>query len=217
MENNNMPLDFWSQVWQEGTIRFHQKDYNSQMISFFKDMDLKGKSVFIPLAGKTKDILFFLEKRSFVTAIEFVESAIIDFFKENNIHYTKKDSTYFAPNLTFHCMDYFKFEVSAPFDVLYDRASQVVFNSELRPAYYDHMKTLISPQTIVLLAAIDHSGPSDYGPPYKISPAEVTEAYKKMNIPLRIYSEATEVASEKMQTAGIQELNSYFLIKKDLM
>lgn len=211
MENTNTPLNFWSQVWQEGTIRFHQKDYNTQMMSFFKDIDLKNKTVFIPLAGKTKDIMYFLEKGARVTAIEFVEQAIIDFFEDNETLYTKIGNLYQCENLKFYAMDFFDFRTDKKFDVLYDRASQVVFPEEKRPAYYRHISELIDQKTILLLAAIDHEGPKEYGPPHKIPQNEVKSAYKKMGIDLRVYSEHTEVTSEKMQNAGIANLVSYFL------
>ncbi len=211
MENTNTPLYFWSQVWQEGTIRFHQKDYNSQMMNFFKDIDLKDKTVFIPLAGKTKDILYFLERGAHVTAIEFVEQAIVDFFEDNEILYTKSGHLYQCENLNFYAMDLFDFKSDKKFDVLYDRASQVVFTAETRPAYYEHISTLIDPQTILLLGSIDHEGPKEYGPPHKISKDEIKSAYKKMGIELKVFSENTEVTSEKMQNAGISSLVSFFL------
>ena len=211
MEITNTPLNFWSQVWQEGTIRFHQKDYNSQMMNFFKDIDLKNKTVFIPLAGKTKDIMYFLERGAHVTAVEFVEQAIVEFFEDNEILYKKTGNLYQCENLNFYAMDLFDFKSENKFDVLYDRASQVVFNSESRPAYYQLLSTVITPQTIVLLGSIDHAGPKEYGPPHKISPEEIKSAYKKMGINLKIFSETTEVTSEKMQNAGISSLVSYFL------
>ena len=73
------------------------------------------------------------------------------------------------------------------------------------------MAKLVDNKTTVLLAAIDHTGFPEYCPPYKISIAEVELAYKKMDIVLKIYSEIDESPSEKMQSAGITALNSYFL------
>ena len=106
MKNIDTPLNFWCQVWQEGLIRFHQQEYNSEMREFFSDIDLKDKTVFIPLAGKTLDILYFLEKGAKVTAIEFVEQAIIDFFEDNEILYTKNDQLYQCTNLDFYAADF---------------------------------------------------------------------------------------------------------------
>lgn len=211
MENTNTPLNFWSQVWQEGTIRFHQKDYNSQMMSFFKNIDLKNKTIFIPLAGKTKDIMYFLERGAHVTAIEFVEQAIVDFFQDNEILYTKTGNLYHCENLNFYAMDFFDFKTDKKFNVLYDRASQVVFSEASRPLYYKHISSLITSESIVFIGSIDHEGPKEYGPPYKISKEEIINAYKKMGIELKVFSENTEVTSEKMQNAGINSLSSFFL------
>jgi thiopurine S-methyltransferase len=213
MEKTTTPLEFWSQVWDEGTIRFHQTNYNSEMIKYFKDIDLKGKSVLIPLAGKTKDILFFLEKGAHVTAIEFWEPAVISFFEENNIAYKKHGYSFFADNLTFHAMDFFDLTTEKPFDVLFDRASQVVFNRTDRPRYYEHISKLIDQRSILLLFSIDHDGSFDYGPPHKIPKAEIISAYKKMGITLHTNSESIEVAaSEKMQAQGIMSLTAFTLV-----
>lgn len=207
------PLEFWSQVWDEGTIRFHQNSYNSEMIKYFKDIDLKGKSVFIPLAGKTKDILYFLEKGAIVTAIEFWEPAVISFFEENNIKYKKHGYSFFADNLTFHSMDFFDFTADTPFDVLYDRASQVVFNKNDRPRYYQHISKMINPQSILLLFSIDHDGSFDYGPPHKIPKLEIITVYKNMGITLNTNSENHEIStSEKMQAQGILSLTAFTLV-----
>jgi len=217
MEKTISPLEFWSQVWEEGSIRFHQPNYNSEMVKYFNDIDLKGKSVLIPLAGKTKDILFFLEKGAHVTAIEFCEPAVVSFFEENNLPYKKHGHSFFADNLTFHAMDFFNFITETPFDVLYDRASQVVFNTTERPGYYQHIAKLINPQTILLLFSIDHDGSFEYGPPHKIPKTEIFEAYKKMGITLLTKSESHEVAtSEKMQAQGILALTAFTLVNANI-
>jgi thiopurine S-methyltransferase len=205
------PLEFWSQVWKEGIVRFHQKAYNPEMTHFLKDIDLKNKTILIPLAGKTKDILFFLEKGAMVTAVEFVEEAIIDFFTENNIPYQKEKNLYKAHNLNFFAMDFFQLKTNKPFDLLYDRAGQVVFTPSERPYYYHHISTLIDPHTMLFLLSIDHDGDPNYGPPHKISAQEIIVQYKKMGIELTKLSDKREIASEKMQAAGIKEINSFVL------
>lgn len=213
MEKTISPIEFWSQVWDEGTIRFHQNSYNTEMIKYFKDVDLKDKTVLIPLAGKTKDILFFLEKGALVTAIEFCEPAIISFFEENNMAYKKHGYSFFADNLTFHAMDFFDFNTEKPFDVLFDRASQVVFNKTERPRYFQHMSKLIDQNSMLLLFSIDHDGSFEYGPPHKIPKEEIITAYKKMGITLRTNSENHEVAtSDKMQAQGIVSLTAFTLV-----
>lgn len=213
MEKAITPLEFWSQIWDEGTIRFHQNQYNSEMLKYFKDIDLKDKTVLIPLAGKTKDILFFLEKGAHVTAIEFHEPAVVSFFKENNIAYKKHGYSFFADNLTFHAMDFFNFHTEKPFDVLFDRASQVVFNQKDRPHYYEHISKLIDQHSKLLLFSIDHNGSFDYGPPHKIPKSEIISAYKKMGITLKVNSENIEGAlSEKMLAQGIVSLTAFTLV-----
>ena len=208
------PKEFWTSVWEEGVIRFHQQNYNAQMVHFFDSINLKEKSVLIPLAGKTKDILYFLEKGAHVTAVEFYEGAVLDFFKENNLSYTKEGNLFKGDHIHFYACDFFDLKSAHPFDVMYDRASQVVFSKETRERYYSHVATLINKETLLYLGAIDHSGPEDYGPPYKISTSEVMSYYKKMGIALTVESLKKEIPSEKMQSFGILEFETYFLTNK---
>lgn len=205
------PKEFWTSVWEEGAIRFHQQNYNAQMMHFFDSIDLKDKSVLIPLAGKTKDILYFLEKGAHVTAVEFYEGAVIDFFKENHLSYTREGNIFKGQHIHFHACDFFELKTSRPFDVMYDRASQVVFSKETRDRYYSHVATLIDKKTLLYLGAINHKGPDDYGPPYKISVDEVKKYYEQMGISLFVESIKKEVPSEKMQSFGILEFETYFL------
>lgn len=211
MNKTITPLEYWSNVWSEGVIRFHQSQYNSQMKTYFDQFDLKDKNVLIPLAGKSKDILYFLERGASVTAIEFCEQAVIDFFNENQINFTKVGNCFEARNLKFYACDFFHFHSLIPFDVLYDRASQVVFGKNDRPAYYSHIQTMINNRTLMLLYSVDHTGNPDYGPPFKIPKTEIIEAYKNMGINLLQDSSVSEVGSEKMQAAGILTLITFTL------
>lgn len=208
------PKEFWSGVWQEGQIRFHQPQYNPLMVDFFSDIDLNDKTVLVPLAGKTRDILYFLEKGATVWAIEFYEGAILDFFKENNLSFTKQGPFYTGEKIHFFAGDFFDFKTSRPFDVMYDRASQVVFSPENRHSYYAHMATLIHPRTLIFSGAIDHSGPSDYGPPFKIAPDEVKSYYEKMGITLTMAASKVDPSNERMQAVGVERVQTYFLSNK---
>lgn len=206
-----MPKIFWTDVWNEGSIRFHQKSYNPQMVEFFKDIDLTNKSVFIPLAGKSLDILFFKEKGSQVIAVEFVESAIIDFFKENNLSFKKINNTYLADNITFYHQDFFEHQSTISYDVIYDRASQVVFDKDHRPAYYAHLQNFLKTDTILLLFSVDHTGPDTYGPPFKITEEEIKKHYAKAGIDLYLFQSRMDAASDKAKEHGINEVTTIVL------
>ena len=206
-----MPKIFWTDVWNEGQIRFHQKSYNPQMVEFFKDIDLSNKSVFIPLAGKSLDILFFKEKGAQVFAVEFVESAIIDFFKENNLSFKKINNTYFADNITFYHQDFFEHRSNTSYDVIYDRASQVVFDKKQRPNYYAHLQKFLHDDTILLIFSVDHSGPDTYGPPFKITEEEIKKHYAKVGIELYLFQSRSAPASDKAKEHGINEIETLVL------
>ena len=79
-----MEHDFWLRAWIDGRTTFHQNEYNPVLVETTKNIDLKGKTVFLPLAGKTKDINYFLEKGAKVIANELATKPIDEYFKENS-------------------------------------------------------------------------------------------------------------------------------------
>lgn len=202
-----MDLDFWSKVWEEGVIRFHQMSYNPVMMSYFQDKVLQDKHILVPLAGKTKDINYFLEKGAKVSAVEFCEKAIREYFLENKLDFTEENGVYKAGSLTFYKRDFFEFHSQEVFDYVYDRASVVVFNEEKRKDYYDHLCLFIKEGTELLIFTIDHTGPADYGPPHKISEGELSFEFQKRGVPLRVFHQSTEKPSEKMASVGIQSVS----------
>lgn len=170
MNDNTLPptpKEFWTSVWEEGVIRFHQQNYNAQMVHFFDSINLKEKSVLIPLAGKTKDILYFLEKGAHVTAVEFYEGAVLDFFKENNLSYTKEGNLFKGDHIHFYACDFFDLKSAHPFDVMYDRASQVVFQKKLESVIIHMSQHSLIKRLSFILALLITAGQKIMGLPIK--------------------------------------------------
>lgn len=189
-----MEKDFWQQAWNEGRIGFHQSEYTKAMKDKFDNIDLKGKTVLLPLAGKTKDILYFLNKGAKVIAVEIVEDAIKQFFNENEINYKFQELTnanlYEADNLKFFNADFFKSdEIFKDMDInnvdyIFDRASNVALPKELRIKYYQTIKKIKDDETKFFIITFMHDGPKDFGPPFLIPKDEIKNHYKEMDITL---------------------------------
>jgi thiopurine S-methyltransferase len=210
-----MSLNFWSKVWEEGVIRFHQSKYNNIMTMYFDNLDLTGKVVLVPLAGKTRDINYFLEKGAVVIAVEFYENAIKNYFSENNIAVIQKDNVYKAKNLMFYREDFFNFSTDLEIDYIYDRASIVVFGIEERNRYTAHLASFMKSKTELLIYSIDHSGPTDFGPPYKIPLEEMKKNFQEQGVLIELFHKSIEKPSDKMAVAGINEVQ-YLVMKRVL-
>ena len=209
-----MKKEFWQEAWDNRNIGFHQGEYNPLMVSHFKDRDIKDKTILIPLAGKTKDVLYFLEKGAKVIAVEVVSSAVEEFFKESELEYDKREAqditTYTSKNLTFYNADFFKAQsyINKDIDYVYDRASNVALPLELRKNYYSTIKELVNRDTQFLIITFSHDGPKDFGPPFFVPFNEIEESYKEMGFNLKKKETTQNNSIEgRFKEAGMSYMN----------
>ncbi len=205
-----MEIKMWEQAWEDRNIGFHQSEYNKIMTEHFDKIDLKDKTILIPLAGKTSDILYFLRKGACVVAVEVVQSAVEEFFNDNKMTFEKKENLYLSNNLLFYCDDFFKAHeyINKEIDYIYDRASNVALPRELRQKYYKTISKLVHNKTDFLIISFKHNGPLDFGPPFSIPVDEIESNYRAYGIELKheIYDEM-KLKSKRYQDSGIKTVN----------
>ena len=80
-----MEHDFWHKKWSDGKIGFHQAEINPYLQSYWQRMGLEGDGkVFVPLCGKSSDMLWLREQGHEVLGVELNASACEAFFSEND-------------------------------------------------------------------------------------------------------------------------------------
>ena len=172
---------FWQNKWDSDQIGFHQTDYNPSMLKYFTKYSNQNKHVLIPLAGKSNDIIWFLNNGFKVTAIEIIPKAVEDFFNENNLEYTKDENTYSSINLTFIIGDIFKDIPSEDFDFIYDRASIIALPVETRLKLVEKYKRLIDEGVILYSIFINYNLDQMKGPPFAINKETFKSYFKEFN------------------------------------
>ena len=86
-----MNKEFWINKWQENSIGFHMEQTNPLLIDAYEKLSCKGcMFVFVPLCGKSKDLVWLASLGHKVIGIELSEKAILDFYSENNISFIIK-------------------------------------------------------------------------------------------------------------------------------
>lgn len=81
-----MNPEFWQEKWQNPQPGFHQAKPNQLLVSYFKSLSLAPASrIFVPLCGKSIDMLWLAEQGYDVIGSELIDSAVQQFFSENNI------------------------------------------------------------------------------------------------------------------------------------
>ena len=107
-----MRHDFWHNRWERNEIGFHQDETNHYLRQFFPTLNLvKGARVFVPLCGKSLDLLWLHDQGYQVVGVELSEQAVRDFFAENGfnpcIEVHGSFLSYRAENVQLLCGDFF--------------------------------------------------------------------------------------------------------------
>lgn len=175
-----MNNQYWLERWESNEIRFNQDKYNNYLVKYKEKFgELKKKKVFIPLCGKTIDIIWFLEQGAEVIGVELSPRAIEDFFKEFNIKYKINDNIYEANNLKLICGDLFSLQSSmiGQIDWIYDRASLIALSPEIQFKYAIKLNELSNLKTKIFLITLTFNTPEPSRPPYSITFEDVNKLF----------------------------------------
>jgi thiopurine S-methyltransferase len=176
----------WLERWQTGFIGWHQHKANMRMVKFLPKLCLKvNDTVFVPLCGKTLDMIFFLEQGFKVIGVELSELAVEQFFKENKIVF-KKDKVdgfilFSGENIKIYCGDVFNLTAQnlAKVNAVYDRASLIALNTNLRQSYVKHLLGIMPEKIKWLLLTMNYPQDQKEGPPFAVAQEEVKKLFKE--------------------------------------
>lgn len=153
-----MDKQFWIERWQENDIGFHQLEINPYLQTRWQQLSLIPNSqVFVPLCGKSKDLLWLVENGYQVLGVELSPLAVEDFFQENNLTpIIKKQAgfkSYSIDNLEILCGDFFSLTIEhmQTISAVFDRAALVALPPELREQYSQHLIKVLPAKTQILL------------------------------------------------------------------
>lgn len=180
-----MEKNFWHERWERQEIGFHQNEINPFLARHWQELQLSpGTRVFVPLCGKSLDMLWLREQGHPVLGVELSPIAAQAFFRENG--YTpsqiaaKNFESFEADNIRILCGDFFNLKKDDMKDVsaVYDRASMVALPPEMRERYVRHLLGILPPATRILLLSFDYRQPEMPGPPFAVSVEEVKTLYQ---------------------------------------
>ena len=181
-----MKKEFWLERWERQEIGFHQDEVNPYLQQYWQELNpARGATVFVPLCGKSRDMLWLREQGHPVLGVELSPVAVRAFFEENDLvphHATDgKFDSCAADGLRVLCGDFFDLgkddlrNVSA----VYDRASLVALPPELRDRYADHLASILPPGTKILLITFGYPQEEMQGPPFAVAVDEVRALYRE--------------------------------------
>lgn len=180
-----MHPEFWLERWQNNQIGFHQAEPNKYLLSFWPQLQIPPHSrVFVPLCGKSFDLLWLCRQGHEVIGVELSEIAVTDFFSETKLEYTVSNRDdfcqYEAKHLTILQGDFFKLNSEHVQDVVavFDRAALIALPVELRQRYVRHLYTILPAKVKMLLITLEYAQSEMAGPPFSVNEAEVRSLYQ---------------------------------------
>jgi len=179
-----MLLEHWRERWLKNEIGFHQERVNPYLMRYWPRLKLaSGAPVFVPLCGKSLDMVWLHDQGHPVLGIEVSPVAVKGFFEENDLQTTPVEvppfSGWEADGLRLLCGDFFELrprhlEGTA---AVYDRASMIALPEQLRGRYAEHLMELTWPLARVLLVTLSYPEGEMTGPPFSVTEEEVNQRY----------------------------------------
>jgi len=180
----NKGKQFWLDSWHVGRIPFHKKHVNPDLPSYWPALNVRPKStILVPLCGKSLDMLWLVQQGYQVIGIELSETAVLQFFKENNLSFTEEQCLglkhYKAGFLSIWVADIFSMPASffSSLDAIYDRAALVALPEKLRSVYAHLCVHWLKPQGSIFLKTLSYNQQEFVGPPYSVLTEEVASLY----------------------------------------
>lgn len=179
-----MEAEFWHQRWREGKIGFHLNETNPNLAEWYSRLGIHpGQRVFVPLCGKSLDLLGLERQGVEVVGVEINELAVRGFFEENGLEpevvSVNAHDAWRAGKITLLRADYFDLQPDelGPVDAVYDRASLIALPTEMRAEYAEKMRKLLSSDVPVLLITLEYPPHQMSGPPFSVSQTEVERLF----------------------------------------
>lgn len=179
-----MDHDFWHQKWKNNEIGFHREEINEFLQKYYPlDQLSSTPKVFVPLCGKSIDMLWLNQRGAHVVGCELSLLACQQFFAENNLSVDTYESDEFVQlkhnSIELLSGDFFKlgFSELGNIDFCYDRAALVALPPELRIQYAQKMAELLPTGALYLLITYKYGENSKIGPPFSVDSNEVINLF----------------------------------------
>lgn len=217
-----MDTNFWHERWAKSEIGFHLNEVNPYLIKYFGALKNTSKaSVFVPLCGKSKDLIWLAEHVDQVIGIELSKKAVEDFFEENkltpSVSQHERFIEYRYANITLLCGDLFQLTSSdlTGCHLVYDRASLIAFPADMRPRYAQKLNEILPNKAQRLLITVDYPQHEMNGPPFSVPPEEVRQHFSPQYDIQCFQSEDILDVSKRFKDKGISRMLEHVFLLTD--
>ena len=208
-----MQADFWLERWEQNQIGFHEDEINSHLQKFWDGLNIPAESkIFVPLCGKSSDMLWLLSQGYQVFGVELSPLAVKSFFAENNLEARVSDYGVFQrwemDGLTVFQGNFFDLSSEDLQDccAIYDRASLIALPVEMRQQYSQHLREIVPALSHTLLVTLEYDQDEMQGPPFSVSKEEVQSLFGTANKIECLFAENILEQNEQFKQRGLTRL-----------
>ncbi|MGB2785882.1 thiopurine S-methyltransferase [Psychrobacter sp.] len=223
-----MNPEFWKNAWQKSQTNFTQKKPNPMLIHHFKALNThKNSRVFVPLCGKSVDMLWFTSQGFDVIGVELSEIAVTQFLTENDLqatvilHPTTPDLTCYQSEHQGQTLEIWVGDIFdlSPIDIgvidaVYDRGALVAF-PDIEPdnlrTHYTQQIMALSNSANQLLLSFAYDGEKQRSdnhknlPPFLVTRSQLEQYYAE-------YYEINLITKEKVDYVSTAGDSGYRLV-----
>ena len=205
----------WLHFWENNETNWHSDTITQELAEYFELFELEpGDKVFVPLCGKSLDMIYIVNQGFSVVGVEVSEFGIRQFFKENDLKYTVTKvgdfDLYSSENLEIYCGDFFSLTLKHLNNVkaVLDRKSLIALEPDLRQKYVKHLNDIISLGVRILLVTLHYPQHQMSGPPFSVDKSEV-ESLFSMTFETRELKSFNDIENgSKLVRAGVDYINN---------
>jgi thiopurine S-methyltransferase len=216
-----MDHPFWHNRWENNQIGFHLDQPNPYLIDNACLIESKDNNVFVPLCGKSMDMVWLSQQGWNVTGVEISEIAINDFFSENNLAFEKQEKgvlpVYFSNSIKLFHGDFFNLKSHHLNRCcsFFDRAALIAMPKAMRIRYASHFASIIPANSKGLLVTVTYIPTQSEHPPFSVSQEEVMELYARFFTVEKLSSHDIMEAYPKARERGLTQIHeTVYLLKR---
>lgn len=178
-----MQPQFWQERWANQQIGFHQSTPTPLLQKHWHTLELAPQSqVFVPLAGKSLDMVWLASLGHRVLGVELTQRAVDQFFAEHKlqpeVHESRYGRHHVAGNIELICGDVFNLdaEILHACSAIFDRAAMIALPPDMRRCYTQEVYGKLPPGCKGLLITLEYPQADRDGPPFSVQENEVRPA-----------------------------------------
>lgn len=196
-----MELSYWESRWSKDNTGFHMQEGYPGLREHWQTLDLPSSPhVFVPLSGKSVDMIFLEQQGASVVGVEISEKAILSFFSENRRRFETRNyagfKIYRSNNIELWQGDVLKYPTQkAGFDLIYDKAALAALPPDKQLPYANKLLSLTDSNTSILLHHFIYPQDEMPGPPFSVQPQKINDFFSDQFTPHLL--EENEIPAEK--------------------